>query len=188
MKEKQQAFARVSDERGKLQARIEELKRKLGAARDRLAQAKLARDVARGTAGFEDDVAAEKSVKEARRQLEAAEEAYEAAEERLEDLGRAHQHLQTEIREHEARQEAQRLEQAKQELRDRVEKSAAEFAEFIRLIATLRTLEHRTTWPEELSRVLEESHKAMSLQQLVRQGQARADRVKAGASVEEACS
>jgi chromosome segregation ATPase len=185
LQQKESALEHVRAERAKLEAVTPRLAAAVKTARTALDSAQLSVFVARGTPGFEDDAAAEASVKAAQADLDEVCTQHDAAQERLGVLERAEGQLQREIGEIRGKLHLAHMERAKAELRDRIADNAETFAAMIREVAALRMLEGVTTWPEELSAALEKSTPNSSTQQLVREGQALADRIRAGASVGE---
>lgn len=188
LKAKQDALARVNEEMAKLSPTIPMLQRKVAEARETLDQAKLAGIVAKGTPGFEDDAAAERSAKKAQALLDAACLALDNAEDRITFLGRAEKQLASDVDRMKAALHTAHLERSKAELLGKIEAQRAGFAEFLRLVAALRTLQGSTTWPQELHSVLEQSVPGLALQVVIREGQDRTDRIRAGATVAEVLS
>lgn len=185
LKAKKDALVRVREEQAKLGPSIPGLKAAAGRAREVLDQAKLAGIVAKGTPGFEDDAAAERSAKKAQELLDAACLALDNAEDRVEFLARAEKQLEGEVGKLQGELHLAHLERSKAELRERIEAGATAFAEMVRDIAALRLLDNQSTWPEELSKALEQSTPHKNVQAIVKEGQDRADRIRAGATVAE---
>lgn len=180
-------LAEVHGELAELEGqRIPELKRGVAKAGERVQAAKLAEIVARGTPGFEDDIAAERSLTAAVGEQEKAFKELEVAEDRAATLVKAMNHLGKRIASLTENEHQEHMRRSIAEGEQLVEKGEEAVAEHLRNLVMLRTLRHQTTWPEELSRALEKSTRIKSVKQLIREGQARADRVKAGATIAEA--
>ncbi len=185
LKAKQSALACVREEQSKLGPTIPSLKAAVRKASEVLDQAKLAGIVAKGTPGFEDDIAAERSAKKAQTLLDQACLALDGAEDRIEFLDRAEKQLVAEVGKLQGEIHLAHMERSKDELRKRIAANAPAFAEMVREIAALRLLENQSTWPEELAWALEQSTPNTSMRGIVKEGQDRADRIRAGATVAE---
>lgn len=182
LKAKEAALARVHTEQAKLDKLVPDLVRAKKTASARLDTAQLAVFVATGTPGFEDDRAVEASVAKEQAALDSVCEQLAAAEDRIKVLKRAEVQLHREIGETQGALLLAHIGRVKTALSARIEKSSVVFAEMVRDIATLRTLEGVTTWAADFDRVITETAKA-DLPALIRNGQSRADRVRAGEEV-----
>lgn len=193
LKSKQTALELVRAERAKVAKQLPQLSAAVKTASERLEKAKLDVFVAKGTPGFEDDAAAEASVAKARKDLDALCTQRDAADDRLDFLGRAEKQLQGEVEKRQGALHLQHVARARKGLEARIAAKAPVLATLIAEIAALRSLDGRTTWPQELDSALEdalapEDRHARITQPLaaaLRAGMAMADRVRAGAAVEE---
>lgn len=183
---KRKALEAVSAEVQKLQEQIPILTASVKAATEQLEQANLDEVVAARTAGVEDDVAASSAVKAARAALDLAVEARDAAEQRLELMQRAASRLGKEYGELSGALHLARMEAAKAALGARLGAKRDAVCELLAELVTMRTLNDQTTWPQEIDRALE-AVLGCDFPSIIRDGHGRADRIRAGATVEEVC-
>lgn len=182
-------------ERPKLVKKVEDLGKAKTIAARALERAQLNVYVAHGTPDRGDDAAAAAAVRIAKDDFESVCAQLDRAEESLAALDRAEKTLVAEIGRMEGAARMAHIERSKVELRKRIDAKAATLAALIAEIAAARTLAGVTSWPQEVHQALEEALRKPEdrdpmpnrLVLAIREGQGMADRIRAGATVEEVC-